>query len=419
MNYGGDEIQALVLDMGTDTTRAGYAGDDAPKSVFSTSYGFTQRNVDSSDPPATDQQFHIGDNGPIVWRPNMEVRNPFANGNGVITDFDAVPQIINYALNYSLRANPEEHPILVTEPAWNTTANRERMAEILFEQFRVPAFYIANNGVLNAFAAGKGTALIVDIGKNVASALPVADGFVLRKGVIQSTLPMFLRVNARHVLQANEIPVDLTPYQLISQKQVVEANAPPRYTLRQDRLSLTTETWKAWASDREVDEWVARVAGVLEQSWSVNFAQTKQGMSYEFPSGYHTIYDHNRFLPGEIYFNQSHLDQSKGDLPPTLPTMVRQAIENCDVDRNQLLGNIVLTGGGSLLQGTADRLSNELIRTLGPKVKLHVPGNLVERRFSAWIGGSILASLGTFHQLWISQEEWQEHGRAIVGQRCK
>lgn len=40
--------------------------------------------------------------------------------------------------------------MLVTEPAWNTVANRERMAEIMFEEFDVPAFYIANTGVLNA-----------------------------------------------------------------------------------------------------------------------------------------------------------------------------------------------------------------------------------------------------------------------------
>lgn len=114
-------------------------------------------------------------------------------------------------------------------------------------------------------------------------------------------------------------------------------------------------------------------------------------------------------------------------MPKTLPTLVQTALSNCEPDlRTPLLSNIVLTGGGSLLQGTAERLNNELIRGFGPvrdgfscgttvmesslsvqKVKLHAGGNIVERRFGAWIGGSILASLGTFHQLWISAEEWQ------------
>lgn len=52
-----------------------------------------------------------------------------------------------------MRVNASEHPILVTEPAWNTPANRERMAEIMFEEFNVPAFYIANTGVLNALVS--------------------------------------------------------------------------------------------------------------------------------------------------------------------------------------------------------------------------------------------------------------------------
>jgi Actin len=67
-----------------------------------------------------------------------------------VTDFKAIPSLIRYALKDVLNCKPEDHPILVTEPAWNTPANRERMAEIMFEEFQVPAFYIANTGVLNA-----------------------------------------------------------------------------------------------------------------------------------------------------------------------------------------------------------------------------------------------------------------------------
>ena len=47
--------------------------------------------------------------------------------------------------------DPSEHPVLVTETAWNTSANRERMAEIMFEEFKVPAFFISNSGVLTAY----------------------------------------------------------------------------------------------------------------------------------------------------------------------------------------------------------------------------------------------------------------------------
>lgn len=73
-----------------------------------------------------------------------------SNAVPVVQDFHPIKPLIEHALTKVMRVNPSEHPVIVTEPTWNTTANRERMAEIMFEEFNVPAFYIANTGVLNA-----------------------------------------------------------------------------------------------------------------------------------------------------------------------------------------------------------------------------------------------------------------------------
>jgi actin-related protein 4 len=85
----------------------------------------------------------------------------------------------------------------------------------------------------------------------------------------------------------------------------------------------------------------------------------------------------------------------------TIPMMVQAALNAVDVDqRPNLLQNIVVTGGSSLLYGFNERLNNE-IAALYPAVRtrLHAPGQTVERKYAAWIGGSILGSLGTFHQV--------------------
>ena len=71
----------------------------------------------------------------------------------LVNDFAPIPALVRNILEDNLRADPAEHPVLVTEPAWNTPEHRERMAEIMFEEFKVPAFYIANTGVLNACVA--------------------------------------------------------------------------------------------------------------------------------------------------------------------------------------------------------------------------------------------------------------------------
>lgn len=223
-----DEVSALVVDIGSSSLRAGYAGDDTPKAVIPTTYGYlntsdeTAMEVEGTDATQSSKSLnlYIGENGPSLWRAGMEVSNPIVDGLSKlyiylsidqcdltrlwvcqVQDFNAIPPLIEHALVNVMRCTPSEHPILVTEPTWNTPANRERMAEIMFEEFQVPAFYIANTGVLSAFvvsvvrrnamrgltfffsfSAGRGTALVIDVGKSMASVTPVVDGFVLRKG---------------------------------------------------------------------------------------------------------------------------------------------------------------------------------------------------------------------------------------------
>jgi len=433
VNYGGDEVSALVIDIGTSSLRAGYAGDDTPKAIIPTSYGYHKPSQDS-DVTMTDAvdgsdvgnkpkyvQVYMGHEGPSIWREGMEIGNPLKDG--LISDFGPIPDLIREAVVRNLRCDLTEHPILVTEPAWNTPANRERMAEIMFEDFQVPAFYIANTGVLNAFAAGKGSALVIDVGQAMASVTPVVDGFVLRKGLAYSSLPKLVHAHAHHILVSpsqHRRGIDLYPHQLISNKTPVEPGAPPHFTLREDRLSKTTESWRNWYEAREVDEWVQSVAGVLEQGWNDHAAIQRGQRQYEFPTGFNTHFGPERYTVGEQFFVHSpQLIASNPNLPKSIPALISESLRACDPELRQVLvGNIVLTGGGSLFTGFSDRLSAELARTFN-HVKIHAPGNPVERRYGGWLGGSILASLGTFHQLWISKEEWQEHGRAIVGQRCK
>ena len=107
----------------------------------------------------------VGQDGPSIYRDGMEVGNPLKEGistkisfcvyptnthNTSVEDFNPITPLIRHALEDVMHINPADHPILVTEPAWNTPANRERMAEIIFEEFNAPAFYIANTSVLNA-----------------------------------------------------------------------------------------------------------------------------------------------------------------------------------------------------------------------------------------------------------------------------
>jgi hypothetical protein len=91
----------------------------------------------------------------------------------------------------------------------------------------------------------------------------------------------------------------------------------------------------------------------------------------------------------------------------------------CDVDiRASLLQNIVVVGNTSLTRGLTERLDVELALLMpSQKIKIHSPTIPFEKKYAPWLGGSVLASLGTFHQLWVTKDEYEEHGMSIVHQR--
>lgn len=93
----------------------------------------------------------------------------------------------------------------------------------------------------------------------------------------------------------------------------------------------------------------------------------------------------------------------------------------CDADvRMSLYGSVVITGGNTLLQGFPERLNRDLSHRApsNTRLKMISANATMERRFGAWIGGSILASIGTFQQMWISSQEYQESGKSQVERKC-
>lgn len=113
--------------------------------------------------------------------------------------------------------------------------------------------------------------------------------------------------------------------------------------------------------------------------------------------------------------------------PAPLASMVCDAAFRCDRDQQaQLLGNVILAGGGACLGPTEEAVPDYLragvetilhVHTPGWRVKVLTPG-VQERSICSWLGGSILGSLGTFHDMWITRAEYEEYGTAIVNRKC-
>jgi len=102
-----------------------------------------------------------------------------------------------------------------------------------------------------------------------------------------------------------------------------------------------------------------------------------------------------------------------------LHQMINTCIRNADPDvRRDLYSGIILTGGTTLTTGFQNRLLKELTAISSQRFKIIATNFPAERKFSVWIGGSILGSLGTFQQLWMSKAEYEEHGASLVERKC-
>jgi actin-related protein len=125
----------------------------------------------------------------------------------------------------------------------------------------------------------------------------------------------------------------------------------------------------------------------------------------------------------------SYLKTLKSDQLTASPVanMICDAAYRCDRDQQAaLLGNVVLTGGGSCLGPTEQAVPDYLREKVEAIIHTHTPGwrvkvlapGMQERSVGSWLGGSILGSLGTFHDMWITKAEYEEWGPAIVNRKC-
>jgi actin len=345
------------------------------------------------------------------------------------------PQLENKKRHHTfyneLRVAPEEHPVLLTEAPLNPKANREKMTQIMFETFNAPAIYVAIQAVLSLYASGRTTGIVLDSGDGVTHTVPIYEGYALPHAILRLDLAgrdltdwlMKILMGARLCFACGFglqrrvafclCLLDSTTHTLISSlPPFTKPNKPHQQSNTERGYSFTTTAEREIV--RDIKEKLAYVALDFESEMATSMSSSALEKNYELPDGQVITIGNERFRCPEVLFNPSMVGMEANGIHDT----TFNSIMKCDVDiRKDLYSNIVLSGGTTMFPGIADRMSKE-ITALAPsamKVKVVAPP---ERKYSVWIGGSILASLSTFQQMWIAKSEYDESGPSIVHRKC-
>lgn len=373
------DTPTVIIDNGSGHMKAGMVGDEAPSSIFPAVIGRPKHGTVMAG--TDNKEYFLGEEA-MAKKGVLSINYPIEHG--IVKDWNDMEKVWHHTFFDALRIDPEKHPVIVTEAPLNPKKNRERMVEMLFEKFSVPACYVVIQAVMSLYSYGRTTGCVVDSGDGVTHVVPVYEGF---------TFP--------HAVQRLDLAGrDLSEYMC----KILNDHGHNMSSSSEKEIVRDMKETTCYVCQDGVD---VEMKGLQERP--VDYEKV-----YTLPDGNTVVLSHERFRVPEILFDPFICGRElKGIHQATM-----DCIQGCEIDiRRDLLKNIVLSGGTTMFPGIDTRLASE-IKALAPQsVDVKVVAS-PQRRYIVWIGASIVAQLSSFENTLIWKSEYDEMGAGIVHRKC-
>jgi len=375
----------IIIDNGSYKINAGYAGKEDPVYCINNIIGKPKENMKD----ILDKDFYIG-NDALNKSGVLDLKNPIENGT--IIDWDDMTKIWKHLFRELIpKKNIQETNVFLTEAPLTPKEKKEKMTEIMFEKFNVPAMYTAIQAVLSLYASGRTSGLVLDSGADMTCSVAVYEGYA-----VPSATFVVPKTENQSGISGN----DMTNYLMRK--------------LQDKKYGLTTVAERDIV--REIKEKICYVR------YDIHSEKEKQSVvsekTYKLPDGETICIGEEIYNTPEIMFNPMVADL---DIDGVQKYLLKSIKNTPYKEREVLCNNLIIAGGNTMFSGFTDRLMKELTPLVNPIVPNNVKIKMIapqKRYMSSYVGGSILASLSSFKDLWITKSEYQEQGASIVHRKC-
>jgi len=406
-NNESTESLSVVIDNGSNSIKAGFASEEDARTSLVNAVG---HNKDSSN-DKNRKKIYFG-NEALDNEEFLEITHPIKHR--LITSYKNMELLWEYIFYNELRIQPENHCILHAEPPFNSNENRQKLTQVMFETFNFQGLSLYNQQLLSMYCEGNLNGVVFDSGETVTNCVCVSEGALIQEGI------------SRLQLAGSDVTAQLTNM-LYSRKDICNL-----LFTRNNKINFKN-------FDKRIINNMKEKACYVCENFEKDYGKYEANHEnfqdyYELPDGNDIVIDKERFMPCEILFNSNYdnlneniisnsknnqnnqNNQNNNNLQSFLYTTIMQCDINPNININDLFNNIVLSGGNTMLTNFDKRLHSELLKIIPKHLKLSnvsikCPS---DGKYSSWRGGSILASLDSFKEKWISQNEYKEYGSNII-----